>query len=290
MVHFRFPGARLICALLALVLLTLSKVSQAQSDTLYFAPLPMEQPEEVVKQFKPMLGHLEKALGVKIVIRYSTSYDEILERFQRGEVDLAYLGPLPYVTLRDSYPDAEPLVHFLESDGQATYTCALISAGAGLPKPGAKATFALTQPLSTCGFLATDGLLRKQRISLASQSFRYLQKHDEVALAVARGDYDYGGLRTSIARNYRHLGVQILAESAPLPSFALIANKRNLSPERLQQIRSVLTGLDPKGRDQALMKDWGKQLRHGATPAGDADYHGVREIRQNKTIPSKNSF
>ena len=62
--------------------------------------------------------------------------------------DLAYLGPLPYVSLRSSYPNAEPLVHFLEKNGQASYSCALISAGEKLPHPLRDKTFALTQPLS----------------------------------------------------------------------------------------------------------------------------------------------
>lgn len=289
--RFRFlPAKLLLCCTLAFSGLMFSLSARAQTDTLYFAPLPMEQPEEVVKQFKPLLNHLEKQLKVKIVIRYSTSYGEILERFRTGQIDLAYLGPLPYVTLRENFPAAEPLVHFLESNGKATYTCALISAGATLQQANAKKTFALTQPLSTCGYLTTDSLLRQQRTNLSKQQFRYLKKHDEVALAVARGDYDYGGLKTSIAQNYRHLGVQILAESPSLPSFALIANARKLPPERIEQMRKLLSSLDPKGRDQTLMKDWGKQLKHGAVAASDDDYQKIREMRLNTPIPTESNF
>jgi phosphonate transport system substrate-binding protein len=267
-----------------------SMPAHAETDTLYFAPLPMEQPETVVKQFKPLLNYLEQKLGVTIVIRYSSSYNEILERFRTGQIDLAYLGPLPYVTLRENFPEAEPLVHFLESNGEPSYTCALISAGAGLPQAGIKKTFALTQPLSTCGYLTTDSLLRQQRTSLSKQSFRYLHKHDEVAQAVARGDYDYGGLKTSIARNYRHLGIRILAESPALPSFALIANARRVPPERIAQIRKLLTSLEPREGDRVLMQDWGKQLRHGAVPAKDTDYLTIRKMHQNTSIPTEDNF
>lgn len=290
MYRLRLFASRLFGSLMVFASLVLSMPASAQTETLYFAPLPMEQPEEVVKQFKPLLNHLERQLNLQIVIRYSTSYDEILERFRTGQIDLAYLGPLPYVTLRNNFPHAEPVVHFLESDGQATYTCALISAGAGMPPAGTKKTFALTQPLSTCGYLTTDSLLQQQRSSLNKHAFRYLQKHDEVAQAVARGDYDYGGLKASIARNYRHLGVRILAESPPLPSFALIANTQRLSPERIAQLRQHLSALAPKGKDLALMKDWGKQLRHGAIPAADGDYLTVRKMLQNTPIPTKDNF
>lgn len=260
------------------------------AQTLYFAPLPMEQPEEVVKQFKPMLDYLEKRLGTKIEIHYSTSYAEILERFRTGQLDFAYLGPLPYVSLRDNYPQAEPLVHFLEKNGQATYSCALISAGEKLARPLRGKTFALTQPLSTCGFLAVNAMLHERGEKLESQRFRYLDKHDEVALAVARGDFDFGGIKTAIARRYAHLGITILDETPPLPAFALIANSRRIAPQRLQQLRELLTGLDPQGNDRKLLAGWGEQLRHGAVAAHDADYDVVRRLRKQAAIPEKGNF
>lgn len=262
----------------------------ADPDTLYFAPLPMEQPEEVVKQFKPLLSFLERRLDVKIEIRYSSSYAEILERFRTGQIDLAYLGPLPYVSLRENHPQAEPLVHFLEKDGQATYSCALFGSDQRLEKPLRNKTFALTQPLSTCGYLAVDGLLRQRGERLDQQRFRYLDKHDEAVLAVARGDFDFGGAKTSIARNYAHLGIVVLAETPPLPSFALVANSRRLSAERLSQLRQTLVELDPKGRDRSLMSDWGKQLRNGAVSAADSDYDVLRRLRGQANIPEKNNF
>jgi len=262
----------------------------AQPETLYFAPLPMERPEEVVKQFKPMLNFLEKQLGVRIEIRYSTSYAEILERFRTGQVDLAYLGPLPYVILRENHPQAEPLVHFLEKDGQATYSCALFGSDQVVKRPLRNKTFALTQPLSTCGHLAIDSLLRQHGESLDQQRFRYLKKHDEAVLAVARGDYDFGGAKTSIARMYAHLGIVILAETPPLPSFALVANSRRLPAERLAQLRNTLAELEPTGRDRALMSEWGTQLRNGAIAAKDKDYDALRRLRRQDSIPEKGNF
>ena len=262
----------------------------ASGETLYFAPLPMEQPEEVIKQVKPLLSYLEQRLGISIEIHYSTSYAEILERFRTGQIDLAYLGPLPYVSLRDSFPQAEPLVHFLEANGEASYSCALVSNGPPLQKPLHQRRFALTQPLSTCGYLAVDALLRKQGARLDQQRFRYLDKHDEVALAVARGDYDYGGAKTAIARNYAHLGLVVLAETPPLPGFALIANGRRLSGERMQALRKALTGLAPQQRDRTLMADWGRQFRYGAVPAADGDYDVVRKLRRQTVIPEQGNF
>lgn len=262
----------------------------AYAETLYFAPLPMEQPEEVVKNFKPMLSYLEKKLGVAIQIKYSTSYAEILEQFRLGQIDIAYLGPLPYVTLRDGYPQARPVVHFLEKSGQATYTCALISAGGALPRNMSKQRIALTQPLSTCGYLSTDNLIHKAGSEMKNNRYRYLDKHDEVALAVARGDFDFGGLKTAIAKKYAHLGIKVLSETAPLPSFALIANTRRMSPDTINALREALTTLEPAGKDQMLMSDWGGNLRYGSVMASNEDFDVVRQLRRSTQIPEKGNY
>ncbi len=283
--HLFFPAGKML-AILGLTL----QCNLSAAETLYFAPLPMEQPEEVVKQFKPMLTYLEKQLGATIEIKYSTSYADILEKFRQGQIDFAYLGPLPYVTLKEKFSSAKPLVHFLEKSGKPSYTCALIGSDSKLPKNVKGKTFALTQALSTCGYLSTDGLLHKQGSSLEQNKYRYLGKHDEVALAVARGDFDYGGLKTAIAQNYQHLGIQILAETAPLPSFALIVNGNRMPAARIEAMRAALARLRPEGDDKALMAEWGSNVKYGSIDAKDSDYDVVRQLQRQAVIPDKGNY
>lgn len=274
-------------SVVASVLLAVASLSAARAETLTFAPLPMETPETVVKQVKPMLNHLEKALGVQIKIEFSSDYAEILAKFESGQLDLAYLGPLPYLTLRDRVATATPLVHFKEASGSATYTCAIVAAADAKPDlaklKGRKV--ALTQPLSTCGYLSTDGLLRQAGSSLEDNKYRYLDKHDEVALAVTRGDFDLGGIKTAIGRKYAHMGLVVVAESAPLPGFALVANAKTVSKERMAQLRDSLVAIDAE-----TAKGWGDNIRHGAVAAFDGDYDSLRRLRRKATIPNNGNY
>ncbi|OAN56044.1 hypothetical protein A6A04_10500 [Paramagnetospirillum marisnigri] len=269
------------------VLIGLVWSMSARAETLTFAPLPMETPETVLKQFKPMLGHLEKTLDVSFKVEFSSDYAEILAKFEAGKIDVAYLGPLPYLTLRDRIAAATPLVQFKEASGSATYTCAIIAPADAKPDlrnlKGRKV--ALTQPLSTCGYLSTDGLLRQAGSDLARNRYRYVDKHDEVALAVARGEFDLGGLKTAIGRKYAHMGLVVVAESAPLPGFALVVNARTVSKERLAQLRDAVIAADP---DKA--KTWGDNIRHGAVPAFDGDYDALRRLRRGTAIPQTGNF
>lgn len=273
-----------VASFLALLLLG---VSPAVAEPLVFAPLPMETPYTVAAQWKPLLGYLERQLGVTLQIDYSGSNDEIVEKFRDGRLDLAYLGPLPYVKLRKNLPAAEPVVIFREKDGAATYTCALVVA-ADFPlelKSLKHKRIALTQPLSTCGYFATQGMLQQQGRSLEENRFRYIGPHDEVALAVVRGDFEVGGLKTAIAGKYAHLGLTVVAESPSVPGLALVANRNRLSAERIEQIRQLLLNAPPEVRQQ-----WGDNIRNGVAPASDRDYDGMRRLPMPAAIPTQGNY
>ncbi|WP_019022434.1 PhnD/SsuA/transferrin family substrate-binding protein [Thioalkalivibrio sp. ALE23] len=275
---FRIP--LLVCGLLP---------GLAFAGTLQFAPLPMQDPETVMRETQPMLEYLSQELEVDFEIRYATDYDEILERFHNGTVDLAYLGPLPYVSLRARYPEATPVVAFREPGGEAQYTCSVVMF-ADERRPLDDLTdqpVALTQPLSTCGYLATAHLLRDGGIRLAATDYRYLGHHDDVALAVVRGEALAGRLKTHIARNYAHLGLVTVAESEPLPGFALVANRDTVSDARLQELREALVRLRPAESDEDAerMAEWGESLRYGAQAVDDEDYAAVRRLHGEVAIP-----
>lgn len=274
-----------IVAFFAALLLTLASVASA--ETLRFAPLPMETPETVATQWKPLLEYMEKAIGIELAIDYSTSNEQILEKFQAGKLDLAYLGPLPYLRLKDRFPQARPLVIFHEADGNPSYTCALVVAAESdlrLEQLKGRAV-ALTQPLSTCGFFSIDGLFHQAGICLSESRYRYLGPHDAVALAVAEGEFDAGGLKTAIARKYAPLGLRIIAETAPLPGLALVANGARVSEERMEAIRRALLAAD-----ETVRKTWGDNIRHGLSAAVDEDYAGARKLPYRDPIPTQGNF
>lgn len=254
-----------------------------------FAPLPMQEPERVVRDVYPLLEYLESQTGLSFQIVYTESYRELIERIEAGEVDLTYLGPLPYVELSERFPDISPLLVFREPDGEARYTCSLVTfAGVPLADDAWQGqSFALTQPMSTCGFLATSHLLKRKGVDLMDADYCYLNRHDEVALSVIRGDYSAGGMKTQIARNYRHLGLKVELETEAFPGFTLVANTQTLSLEQQQQIQKALLALQPQDNPQHTEKvaDWGEGFRHGVAEVNDQDYNPLRQLRIDTPIP-----
>lgn len=257
-----------------------------------FTPLPMEQKEKVFRQIVPMLHFLEKPLDQHFSVKYFSNYEEILDKFQAEEIDLVFLGPLPYIQLREKYSDAEPVVRFLNKQGKATYTCSLVTGVEnGLASIAALKgqRLALTQPHSTCGYLCTDNILQQAGLSVNDTVYQYLGSHQEVALAVIRGEFKAGGIKTSIGKKYSHLGLQLLAKTDPLPGFVLVANKRTLTGRQIETIRNALLKLRPLSNPvhHKLTREWGQSIRYGTITAQDSDYDAVRKKLRGVVIPNK---
>ncbi len=252
---------------------------QAQSlaaGILRFAPLPLENRETVIRQFSPLLTHIEEKTGQPVRFVFHDNYDDILKAFANAQIDLAYLGPLPYTRLRQSFAQAEPLVQFREADGSIMYRCVLAAFRGDHIRPQKlkNRPLGLTQPLSTCGELSVNGLLQKHAgFRLQQTPYRYMGTHEAVALAILSGEVAAGGMKEAIARKYAGLGLEILARTDLLPGFVLVANRATLSPSHIAQLRQMLLTTP-----ESVYSHWGEPIRHGMNPAADSDYANVRRL------------
>ena len=253
-----------------------------------FAPLPMVKSETILKQNQPALDYLETRTGYKFKMVYYADYATLLEKIKNGEVDVAFLGPLPYVTLQQMGAHVQPIVRFLNKKGKDKYTCSLFTRkGSGLKTADLHGKrIALTQRLSTCGYLSMENLLRRVHSSLEQNRYKYMGTHSNSVLAVVMGDADAGGAKTSIVQGYRHLQLSILLETDPLPGFLWVAAAA-LPGSVVTAIRDAMLRLHPltHAADAKITQSWWKGIRYGAVPARDRDYDIIRDMLQHVTIP-----
>lgn len=250
----------------------------AVRDPVRFAPLPMEGKKILREQFFGLVGLLEKTFDREVEMVEFLDYGDLLKAFHEDRVDLAYLGPLPYSLLARADEGVEPVACFREPDGKSSYTCSLVVSGAH-PVDLENATelhIGLTQPYSTCGFLAVSLMLKQAGRSLEEEGIRfsYAGNHTLAALGVARGEYDLAGVKSVIAKRYRHLDLETISESQAFPGFGLYANRRQLSQEAIDHLREVLLRFDPASHEAAysLMQRQGGSLLHGTSdPRGCGD-------------------
>lgn len=234
-----------------------------------------------------MMKYLEKKLNKNVVLDYSTNYADLLNKFQQKKIDIAYLGPLPYITLKQEYPPVLPLVHFKNSDGNTFYTCSIVTFATDHTKIEdiKNKKIALTQPLSTCGYLYVDTLLKNSNSSLENNKYRYLGQHDSVALSIIRGEFNFGGVKSRIARKYSNLGLKVVDETPLLPGFVLVGNSETLTKETLSSIQNIM-----KNVKKEEFQLWGENIRYGCSEAKDTDYNNLRAIKSTVKIPPIGNF
>ena len=259
----------------------------SDSRTLIFAPLPIKDIGDMHTQFLPVIQYLEKKLNVKIKMDYNSDYNTLLEKFINGKIDMAYLGPLPYLTLEEKYPNTMPLVNFKNEKGEVSYTCSFVSfiSTKNSLENIIDTKIALTQPLSTCGNLFVNDVLNSSNTNIEKNKYRYVNRHDTVALSVIRGEFKYGGLRTDIAEEYSHLGLKEIVRSKSIPSFMLVGNSKTLDNDMLTNIKNNMILIEEKE-----LSTWHKSMKFGAKEANNSDYDYLRKIIKSTNISHQSNF
>ena len=247
-----------------------------------FAPLPMHSEEYIRREFYPFIKYLESLILRPVQFSYRQSNKEVVDGLTADEIDLAFLGPLPFALISELDPDILPLLQFLNSDGSVGYTCSVgVFAGDHLQVSDLKnKKIALTRPYSTCGFLMTEHMLNQQELSLADNTFEYVGSHPDCALGVIDGKFSACGIKTSIGKQFYPLGLDLIAESQLIPSFVLVANRRTLSATEIDNVRKHLLALKPleSKQDAELTKEWGALIKYGTIPATVEDFRIITDL------------
>lgn len=260
----------------------------SEARPLTFSPPPLNSKQAVLEEFSSMLSYLEEQSGKKIDFVYEEKYDDMIDAFEQNKIDLAYFGPLPLVTLRKNFASAIPIITFHEPNGQSGYRCVLVKFATDTLdfKDASNIKVALTQPLSTCGYMQTKVLLKTYaNQNIETMKFNYLGNHENVALSIIRGAFSIGGMKESIAKEYQSLGLQILHTSQMLPSFTLVANANTLSEQDIANIKQILLDA-PK----EVYQKWGKSISYGVS---EVDLKQIDALNINNLIydiPQKGNF
>lgn len=246
-----------------------------QQKTLYFAPLPMKNEKKVIEEFFPLIEYMEKSLALKIKFNYKKDYNDILKGFMDGSIDMAYLGPLPYVVLKSEYSYIKPIVFFNQKNGTTSYRCAISKFSLDKFDPKKPFKVALTQPLSTCGYYITHKLLKEKfGILLENEKYDYKMSHTNALTSVMREEFLLAGSSLEIAKKFESLGMEVIAQSELLPAFAMVINTKTVSAQEIKKIRETLLSIPPSN-----YKKMGVRVEYGLSPVDETLYKSI-DIKQ----------
>lgn len=248
---------------------------RAASRDLIFVVHPYDTPSRIYARFRPLTLYLAGVLERPLNLVIASTYDEQIAMIADGRADLTYIGPTPYVQARN-----RAAIRILAGEaekGQAFYQSAIVVRADSPIKTLAELKgkrVAFGAAISMSSTVAPTLMLAQAGVKLEDLAdHAQLDRHERVALAVLHGDFDAGGLRLDIAREYLPRGLKILDTSPPLPPHLIACSPH--FPEALE-IRARQALLVPDDSGLRAFKSLGEAISF--VRIDDSHYQSVRRM------------
>ena len=240
-------GAKLMKLALTLVLLLIagaSSATYAADGPLVLAIHPYLPAAEIQTRFGPFAAFLSREMGRPVTVRIGTNYAEHEAAIGNNQVDIAFLGPAPYIQVVRRF-GAKPLLARFEVDGQtklygviAVRKDSKITTLAGLKD----SRIAFGDPESTMSHIVPRYLLISAGITDRAIRHKFLGAHKDVAMAVLAGDFDAGAMKKEVFDELAPRGLRALATTPGVPDH-LFVTRADMPASDVKRLRAAMLRL-----------------------------------------------
>jgi phosphonate transport system substrate-binding protein len=246
---------------------------------LILAVHPYLPKDEIISRFTPLANYIAHSIGRPVEVRIGRDYEEHIDAIGTDSVDIAYMGAVPYVKLVAKY-GKKPLLVRQEIDGQQLLKGEIIvrqdSPLQSLSELKGK-RFIFTDPDSTMGAVIPQKVLIKAGIPLNNlASYKFVEGHDNVALAVLAGDYDAGAVKEETFQKYAPKGLRALAHLPSVYDHVFVTSTK-LSPEIIDSLRSLLLQMKSSQEGRSIMTQIHPKMTAFVIPS-DSEYDNLRTL------------
>lgn len=255
-----------------------AKDKSAETLSLTFGVYQTDKATVMYRMFTPVLEAIQDDMSrqigrpVDIQLTIFKSYDDGIRALVEGHVDLVHFGPASYVTAKAKNPDIQ-LVAMEHEKGEKRFKGVIV-----VQKDSPIQTieelrgkrFAFGDKNSTIGrYLVQAELVDHGVYAKDLASFKYLERHDQVAGAVELGDFEAGSVKSSTFKKYADKGtLRKLAEFENVTK--PVVARAGFDPAVFSAVQTAFYGL----KDESALKE----LKiSGFMPTADAEYDFVRE-------------
>lgn len=268
-------GSSFVVFIVAFSCICPSVFSSEWQGHLTFGIYPYDNPSKIYQDFEPLLRHLSAETGINVKLIVAPNYISSIRNIGEGKVDIAFMGPSPYIRAQDKFGGVEILARLIMRDNRIDSMVIVAHKDSGIKelKDIKGGTFAFGDPQSYGSHFYPRYLLNRAGIKLKDlKYYDYLGSHSRVILAVAHRDFDAGGVREDIYERYKGRPIRVIAGPFHIPPHVIVCRKelpvavKAKLKDALLKVRdkSILTGIDPEFI--------------GFSPAKDADFLQAREV------------
>ena len=265
--------------LLFITFFLLHPIDSSASGDLTLWVHPYLPATELTARFTPLTTYLSEKLKRTVSIRVQKSYQAHLDFVGRDQADIAYLGPVSYIHMKDQYGPKPLLAKFEVNGNPFFYGMIIARKDSGINTLGdlVGKSFAFGDPNSTMSHIVPRGMLINAGIAIDTlQRYDFLNSHHNVALAVLGGYFDAGGVKEEVYYEFEEKGLFMVAKSPPIPEH-LFVTRSNLPQELISQIRSHLVNVEKSPNKENILKSMKSSVTN-LLPVVDQDYDQLRDI------------
>jgi phosphonate transport system substrate-binding protein len=252
---------RLTLAMAALLALPATAVHA--EDVIRVSGIPDENPTELARKYQPMVEHLQKHLGVKVVYVPVIDYGAAVSALAAGKIDFAWLGGFTFVQAK-VMAGASPVV--MRDIDREFHSVFIANTAAGINKPEELRgkSFAFGSKSSTSGHLFPRYFLSTQFKIDADKDFAgapiYSGAHDATVKMVESGKVQAGALNIEVwqrlvAGNKFDQGkVKAIWTTPPFVDYVWTARK-DLPAATVQKFANAFLTLDASKPEEKAVLD-----------------------------------
>ncbi|MEG3640016.1 phosphate/phosphite/phosphonate ABC transporter substrate-binding protein [Magnetococcus sp. PR-3] len=262
-----------------LLMFLVSPVHAQDPKTLTLGFMPYLSAKNLLEKYTPLARYLGEQLGQPVRLEIARNYQEHIERTGRDELDIAFLGGSPYVTIGDTY-GKKPLLARYAFEGSPYFRAVIFTANnsdiSSLKQlKGKKVAFGnINSTLSTQVPLY---MMMQRGVGLAQLGLhKHLRNHENVLHGVQFGVFDAGAVAEEVFREHMHLDIRLLAHSPMLSTHVFVA-RSTMSKGLQQRIRDALQTLHTTEKGGEVLKSINRKLS-AFVPVKDTDYDLHRKI------------
>lgn len=236
--------------------------------------VPYFTADKIFPLYEPFIRHLNENTPDRWELKLGRTHDELVSGLCAGEIDIAYLGPVPFGKALLAC-DVQPLLLSRGADGKPFYRAVIATAeprlGSLRDLRGRK--FALFEK-STASYYLPLAMLAEEGLARRDLDPVFFVSQDKIVTALLAREVVAGGIKESLYEKFRGAGLRALKISEPLPQFVYAAGPR-FPPEEAAAFTAALLRVQPLTReaDRELVRSWDPELAFGfaAPTAGFRD-------------------
>lgn len=239
--------------------------------------------DEIITRFTPLANYLARAIGRPVEVRVGRDYKEHINAIGNDTIDIAYMGPSPYVEMVGKF-GKKPLLARQVINGDPYLRGEIIvrrdSPFQTLADLRGKC-FLFGDNNSTMSYVLPQRMLESAGVPLSRLgSYKSLEGHRNVALAVLAGSCDAGAVKSEVFHEYEPRGLRALAELPLVADHVFVANGR-LPASLVAKLRKLFMKLNELPEGKAIMTGIHPQMT-ALVPAKDSDYDQLRVLMKSK--------